>query len=131
MLSSLCAAGAFALGLLSKESAVMCLPLAVLWDLGRGGPALLRKTWKAHALYGGVLLAFAAVRFGLMRGPMEAGMCSFFFPWVHRVYFAAKGAATALRLFFFPAFLSIEYFTVFANSWREIALWLSAVSPSS
>jgi hypothetical protein len=63
------AAVAFALGLLSKESAVVAPVLLAM--IRRGGPAAERRPWRALARellpLGGVLGAYLAVRFGPMK----------------------------------------------------------------
>lgn len=111
------AAAAFTFAVLSKETGVIGIPLALFSDFLETGKPWRR--WKDYALYALPLAAYLAIHFGPMKGP-TTGVAPFALPLTTRLFFGLASLATAARVFFLPISLRVEYFAlppVAASDW--------------
>ncbi|MFI5350274.1 MAG: tetratricopeptide repeat protein [Elusimicrobiota bacterium] len=122
------AAAAFAFALLPKETGVLGLPLALMLDFSTGGRGELERRWKDYSLYSAVAAIYLYFRFGPMKGPGGEANLSAALPWSERLYYAAHGFASSVRVLFFPWRLRIEYFALPAASLYEYAFRLAAAA---
>jgi tetratricopeptide (TPR) repeat protein len=63
-----------------------------------------------------------------LKGPGGEANLSAVLPWTERVYYAARGFASSVRVLFFPWRLRIEYFALPASSALDYAFWLAAAA---
>ncbi len=113
------AAGGLGLALLSKETALMGLPLLALYD-----SCFARKDGKAYGPPLVITAAYAWVRFSALPGP--GGGLSVALPWTERLFYAAEGLVTSALLLAAPIRLRIEYFALPPTA-ATGALWLAAL----
>ncbi len=117
------AALALSFALLSKETGVIGLPLAFLCDLLETGKPFRR--WRVYALYSALIAVYLYIHFGPMKGP-ASGIHAFALPEATRIYFGLSSLATAVRVFFAPLDLKIEYFALPPESTMQTILWSCA-----
>ena len=122
------AAAAFAFAVLAKETGVLGLPLAALYDLTTGGRREPQRRWKDYTLYAGVAAAYLSLRFGPLKGPGGEANLSAALPCAERLYYAARGFASSMRVLVFPWRLRIKYFALPASSPFQYAFWLAAAA---
>lgn len=103
------AALAFGFALLSKETGVVGLALAVLIDVLQEGWAFRR--WRDYAIYGLVLAPYLYLRFGPLHAA-TAGAAPFALPAATRVYFGLASLAEAVKVLALPTALRLEYFAL-------------------
>lgn len=120
------AAAALAFAVLPKETGILGLLFAPLYDLVMGGRRELARRWKDHAAYAAVAAAYLIVRFGPMKGPGGEANLSANLPWTERLFHAAHGFASSVRVAFVPWRLRIQYFALPASSPPAYAFWLAA-----
>jgi len=120
------AAAALAFAVLPKETGILGLLFAPLYDAVVSGRKELARRWKDHALYAAVAAAYLFVRFGPMKGPGGEASLSANLPWTERLFHAAHGFASSVRVAFFPWPLRIQYFALPASSPLAYAFWLLA-----
>jgi hypothetical protein len=118
------AAAGLAFAVLPKETGIVGLVLAPLYDLLTGGAKELKKRWKDHALYAATASLYLYIRFGPMKGPGGEANLSAALPWTERLFYAAKGFASSVRVLFLPYGLRIDYFALPAASPVEASFWL-------
>lgn len=114
------ATAAFTFALLSKETGVIGIPLALFSDFLENGKPWRR--WKDYALYGLPLAAYLAVHFGPMKGP-TMGVAPFVLPFTTRLFFGLDSLATAARVFFLPTSLRLEYFALPPTGTADWLVW--------
>lgn len=114
------AACGLVLALLSKETGLLGLPLVLLHDFWRR-----RRIVTAYAVYGALAVIYAWLYFGPLAGP-GASAGAFELPWFERLYYTLSSLATALRVFFLPIRLRIEYFALPPVSRMEGFCWAAA-----
>jgi tetratricopeptide (TPR) repeat protein len=122
------AAGGLVLAVLPKETGGVGLALAVLYDLLNGGLRELKARWKDHSLYAATASIYLFMRFGPLKGPGGEANLSAALPWTERLYDAAKGFASSVRVLAIPWPLRIEYFALPAASAVEYLFWLTAAA---
>ena len=122
------AAAAFAFAVLPKETGMLGLALAPLYDFLTGGRRELMRRWKDYSLYAGVGAFYLYLRFGPMKGPGGEANLSAALPWTERLDYAAHGFASSVRVLFIPWRLRIDYFALPAASRLEYAFWLAAAA---
>jgi protein O-mannosyl-transferase len=122
------AAAGLAFAVLPKETGILGLALALLYDATTGGSRELKARWKDHALYGAVAALYLFLRFGPLKGPGGEANLSAALPWTERLYYAARGFASSVRVLFFPWRLRIQYFALPASSALDYCLWLAAAA---
>ena len=122
------AAAAFVFALLPKETGILGLPLALMLDFSTGGRGELERRWKDYSLYSAVAAIYLYFRFGPMKGPGGEANLSAALPWSERLYYAAHGFASSVRVLFFPWRLRIDYFALPAASLDEYAFRLAAAA---
>ncbi|MFI5360543.1 MAG: tetratricopeptide repeat protein [Elusimicrobiota bacterium] len=125
----LLASGGLVFAVLPKEAGIIGLALAPLYDVTTGGWRELKTRWKDHALYCATAALYLYARFGPMKGPAgsEANL-SAALPWTERLYYAAKGFVSSLRVLLFPWKLRIDYFALPASSSFLYFFWLLAAA---
>lgn len=117
----------------ARRTAAACAALALALgskETGLAGPILAwwleRSRRKPFAAYAAVCAAYAALRFGALKGPESpAPVLSL----VERASLAGDSLATAARVFFVPADLRIEYFALpgsLGPLWLAVAALLAA-----
>lgn len=109
----------FVIALLSKETGIAGLPLAILSDFCDGGMRRCRERLRPYCAYAAFLAIYVFVRFNYLAGP--AMQVSVSLPFSERIYNALNGWITAVRVFFFPVALRIEYFSLPPESIQD---WL-------
>jgi hypothetical protein len=122
------AAAGLAFAVLPKEVGIVGLPLALLYDLLTGGCRELRRRWKDHAVYAAVAATYLYLRFGPLKGPGGEANLSAVLPWTERLYYAARGFASSVRVLVFPWRLRIEYFALPPSSTIDDVMWLSTAA---
>ncbi len=68
------------------------------------------------------------LRFGPLKGPGGEANLSAALPWTERLYYAARGFASSVRVLFFPWRLRIEYFALPASLALDYIFWLAAAA---
>lgn len=118
------AAAAYAAALLSKESAALALPLALLMDL-----CTIRRLSRpaSYAAYSATLAAYAALRFGFLASPGAAAPA---IPWNERAVLAAMAWLESWRILLWPRGLRLEYFALPPASRGAAAAWLLGAAAS-
>jgi tetratricopeptide (TPR) repeat protein len=111
---------------LAKETGILGVLFAPLYDLLMGGPQELRRRLEDYAHYAVAAAIYLFVRFVSMKGPGGEANLSAALPWTERLYYAARGFASSLRVLVFPWRLRIEYFALPASSPLVYAAWLTA-----
>lgn len=122
------AAAWLAFAVLPKETGILGLFFAPMYDLTMGGRKELARRWKAHALYAAVAAGYLAVRFGPMKGPGGEANLSANLPWTERLFHAAHGFASSVRALFVPWRLRIQYFALPASSPLAYVLCIAAAA---
>lgn len=122
------AAAALAFAVLPKETGILGLFFAPLYDLVMDGRRELARRWKDHALYAAVAAAYLFLRFGPMKGPGGEANLSANLPWTERLFDAAHGFASSARVLFVPWRLRIQYFALPTSSPLDYAFWLAAAA---
>ena len=113
------AATALGWAVLSKETGVIGVPAAILFDLCRGED--IKKRFRDYALYGVVTLGYLWVRFVGLPGPGGRGSCSAAFR--ERMFFGIESWVSFWRIFVWPVGLRIDYFALPASSVKEWLVW--------
>jgi protein O-mannosyl-transferase len=119
------AAAAFTFAVLPKETGILGIFFALAYDALTGGQRELERRWREHASYGVVAAVYLYLRFGPLRGPGGEANLSALLPWSERLYYAARGFASSVRVLFIPLRLRIEYFALPSTSAIDNVFWLS------
>lgn len=122
------AAAALTFAVLPKETGILGLLFAPLYDLVLDGREELERRWKHHALYAAVAAAYLFIRFGPLRGPGGEANLSANLPWTERLFHAAHGFASSVSVMLAPWRLRIQYFALPAPSQLAYACWLAAAA---
>lgn len=122
------AVGGLVFAVLAKETGILGLLFAPLYDLLTGGAKELRRRVEDHAHYAAAAAIYLFIRFVPMKGPGGEANLSAALPWTERLYYAARGFASSLRVLVFPWRLRIEYFALPASSPLVYAAWLAAAA---
>jgi len=122
------AAAALAFAVLPKETGILGLLFAPLYDLVTDGREELARRWKDHAAYAAVAAVYLFLRFGPLKGPGGEANLSANLPWTERLFHAAHGFVESLRVLLVPWRLRIQYFALPASSPLAYAAWLAAAA---